>query len=125
MSAVPATRTTTGPAVRPQLRVHVRPKPSIGSVVLNRFFAFSCIAIFAFFVSSLCGQVMVEKARREGIKALSRAVDARKEEASLRRRIDSLSSLSSIDDWARTHGFVSPESVALAKKETSVETPAQ
>jgi hypothetical protein len=62
-----------------------------------------------YLVSSLTGQVMVEKARRDGIRASSRALEARKVEGELSKRLDLLTSFASVDEWAKTHNFLPPD----------------
>jgi hypothetical protein len=76
-----------------------------------------------FLVSSLTGQVMVEKARREGIRSMQRAMDARKVEAVLRHRLDSITGLTSVDEWAKTHGFFAPDQLVKGTGEKSVGQP--
>jgi hypothetical protein len=65
-----------------------------------------------YLVSSMTGQVMVEKARREGISASGRALEARKVEAELGKRLDMLTSFASVDEWAKTHNFLPPDQLA-------------
>jgi hypothetical protein len=70
------------------------------------------LASIAFVVSAasgLTGQVMMEKARREGIRAAVRAREARTAEALLRTRVTELTSMSSVQDWALAHGFQAPD----------------
>ena len=68
MSAVPATRTYV--EARPRLRVVQGQSRPIASAIAVRALAFAFIASATFLSSSLCGHVMVEKARREGIGGL-------------------------------------------------------
>jgi hypothetical protein len=107
MSAVPVVRTRT--EAKPQARVVSRVRPSIAYILLVKSVSFILIALMVYLSSSLFGQVMVEKARREGIRATIRAREARKAESVLRRRLDSLTSLSAVEEWAGTHGFLPPE----------------
>lgn len=73
---------------------------------------FVILAGLSFIASSLSGHVMVEKVRREGLRAGERAREARKAEAVLRQQVDALSSLGSVEDWAAAHNFVGPGIVA-------------
>jgi hypothetical protein len=52
---------------------------------------------------------MMEKARREGIRAQERARAARKAEIVLRQSIDAMTGLTALNDWAQAHGFRAPE----------------
>jgi hypothetical protein len=112
MSAVPAirspwrSRTERRPALRVVSGTRVRPRLSDAAIL------FVVVGGMAFFSSSLLGHVMVEKARREGISARARALDARKAETLLRSRIDGLTSLASVEGWAHAHGFVAPDGIA-------------
>ncbi|HZH98756.1 MAG TPA: hypothetical protein VEX38_07270 [Fimbriimonadaceae bacterium] len=120
MSAVPAYKTTSTTAAKPRLRVVARKRNPLGSILLTLGMKFFVIAGIAFFVSSLCGQVMVEKARREGLKAVERSRDARKAEAILRRRLDSLTSLSSISEWAKGNSLIAPDNLVKEKSDAII-----
>jgi P2-related tail formation protein len=61
---------------------------------------------------SLAGQVMVEKARRDGIRAAQRARAASGEISALRLRVQALTSSSSIEQWAVTNGFTPADQTA-------------
>jgi hypothetical protein len=121
MSAVPATNTTTTAA--PRLRARVARRSKTQTALKSRALAFATIVASTYLVSSLFGQVMVEKARREGISAVARASDARKMEAVLTRRLDSLTSLTSVDQWAKTHNFFPPDQLAAAGLKPGVVVP--
>ncbi len=54
---------------------------------------------------------MVEKARREGIRAVERNKDAAKEVALLRDKVQAMTRSSAIDSWAEINHFVAPESM--------------
>lgn len=111
MSAVPAirapwkTRSEHRPALRVVSGTRWRPR------VLAAATVFVTVGGLTFFASSLLGHVMVEKARREGISARGRAMEARKAESTLRSRIDSLTSLGAVEAWAQAHGFVAPDGI--------------
>ena len=72
------------------------------------------VTAVAFSAFSLAGQVMVEKARREGISATARAQSSARDIADLRAEVQDLSSSKSIDDWATANGFVPTESAPKA-----------
>lgn len=74
-----------------------------------RLLSFAIVAAAVFIGSSLFGQVMVEKARREGLQAIERARAARRAESVLRQEVDGLGSLGSVEAWAASHSFVTPE----------------
>lgn len=130
MSAVPIFRPQ--PEVRPKkdrpVRLHIRTQANLRVVtreqakakaqakpkvkVGQRLAVFATIAGVAFMCSSLLGQVMVEQARREGIRAMERAREARKMEAVLRSRLDVLTNLTSVEEWAKSKGMLAPEQQA-------------
>jgi len=112
MSAVPVHKPIIVPKPRPELRVEQGVKPAVGTNVLTRSIAFCVLTLSIYFVSSLSGQVMVEKARREGLSAVTRAKDAVKEEAMLREKVQALTRASAVDTWAEENGFVAPEALS-------------
>jgi len=117
MSAIPYSGPYEAPASpsRPSVRVRVR----YGSRTRqSRFRTFEYLAVFAlllsmlfglmYFTSSLLGQTMLEDARRAGIRAKERSVQARKAAVVLRGQVDRLSSVKSIEAWATSRGLLSP-----------------
>lgn len=128
MSAIPVFRPQ--PQVRPKkerpVKLHIRTQTSLRVVtredakaksqakarIASRSAVFGIIAGIAFMSSSMLGQVMVEQARREGIRSMERAREARKMEALLRTRLDVLTNLTSIEVWAKSHGMLAPEQLA-------------
>jgi hypothetical protein len=66
---------------------------------------FIAVVLLTFFASSLAGHVAVEKARREGLRALERAKEARKAEVVLRNRVDLLTGIRSVETWSAANGF--------------------
>src|SRR5688572_33048980 len=123
MSAIPATgpstttterrqhRSRSEPERRPARRVMTRRQARDRSATWAKVTGFVIIAGLTFMASSLAGQVMVEKARREGLRASERAREARKVEAVLRQKIDYLGSLGTVEAWATSHNFVAPDGV--------------
>jgi hypothetical protein len=126
MSAVPATKATPRveerrrhrhrsrrpnprPIQKPQDRMAERAKAKRRSIAMAQATTFAIIAGITFMASSLGGHVMVEKARREGLRAAERAREARKVEAVLRQKIDYMSSLSTVEAWATSHSFIAPD----------------
>jgi hypothetical protein len=106
MSSVPVT------GARPKARPRARRKSLVSSQSTAKITTFLIIVGVTYLVSSLTGQVMVEKARREGISASGRALEARKVEAELGKRLDMLTSFASVDEWAKTHNFLPPDQLA-------------
>lgn len=106
MSAIPVTRTTRR---RPAHAVGQAKGIQVSERAKNKVTLFMIVAGVAYLVSSLSGQVMVEKARRDGISASRRAEDARKVVAELSKRLDALTSLGAVDEWARNHSFLAPD----------------
>lgn len=80
------------------------------SALVAQTASFLVVAGLAFSTCSLVGQVMVEKARRDGIRASDRARIASRDIAALREDVQDLSSSQSIDDWATANGFVPTDS---------------
>ncbi len=110
MSAIPATRTTS----RTQsARTRSRARSKTAALVLGRTALFMGLSAMTYLVSSLSGQVMLENARRDGIAAQRRAVEARRSEVMLRSRINELTGFSSLEGWAVAHGFVAPDQPSL------------
>jgi hypothetical protein len=107
MSAVTVSR----PVVqsRPNLRVTTRSRSKVIGAVVARCAVFAVVALATSAASSLTGNVMVEKARRDGIHAAERSRDARAAEAVLRRKVNELTSIASIQEWAIAHGFEAPD----------------
>jgi hypothetical protein len=118
MSAFPVQKPIIVVRPKPQLRVEEGVKPAVGSVVLARVAVFGVLTLSIFFSSSLAGQVMVEKARRDNLRAVSRAKEATKEEAMLRDTVQALTRSSAIDTWAQQNNFVAPETSALSAEVT-------
>jgi cell division protein FtsL len=92
-----------------QVQTKKRVSTAIGQVA-----SFAFVTAVAFSTFSLAGQVMVEKARREGIRAEALAQETSREIADLRGQVQDLSSSKTIDDWAIANGFIPTESVPKA-----------
>ena len=127
----PSTRTRTRTAPRTTTRVAPRfPEPIIielptvrprtgrskkaktqkrVSTIVGQVASFAVITGIAFSTLSLAGQVMVEKARRDGIRATARARQTSREIADLRGEVQDLASSRSIDDWAAANGYLPTE----------------
>lgn len=117
MSAVPVQKPIIVSRPRPNLRVEQGGRVSVATKVGARMMQFGMATLVFFMCSSMAGQVMVEKARREGLSAASRAKEATKAEALLRTQIQDMSSTSAIDQWALAHGFQASEVLANQLKE--------
>lgn len=115
MSAIPATRTL--PASRPQTRR--KAKANVASIVVGRVLLFLVVGSTTYLSSSLGGQVMVEKARREGIVAQRRATEATRSEAGLRSRINELTGFTNLEHWADAHGFIAPDQLSIPSGDTT------
>ena len=74
---------------------------------------FLIIVGITYLIGSLSGQVMVEKARREGIGAGQRAAEARKVVEELNHRLAALKDLPAVEGWAKVHSFFLPDQLAL------------
>lgn len=95
---LPRHRTTRKPATKSGTR------PLVANAV-----SFIALASVTFCSVSLAGQVLVEKARRDGISASARARTASLEIAELRQRVQDLTSSRSIEEWAATNAFAPTE----------------
>lgn len=111
MSAVPVQKPIIIARPKPQLRVEQGTKPAVASTLFAKSAALALFVVAVFFASSLAGQVMVEKARRDGLRAVGRAREAAKEVALLRDKVQAMTQASAVDNWAQENGFVSPDSL--------------
>jgi hypothetical protein len=111
MSAVPVQKPIIVTRPKPQLRIEQGTRPVASSKAVTRTVLFGALTLSFFFSSSLAGQVMVEKARRDGMHAVQRAKDANKEEALLRDKVQSMTRSSAIDAWALQHDLIAPENL--------------
>lgn len=110
MSAIPVYRDSY--LARAPVRRRSHRFADIAYAIACRIVLFGLIAVAVYVASALTGNVMMEKARREGLDAQERARAARSAEVALRESIDSLTSLSALNDWACAHGFRAPEQLA-------------
>lgn len=105
MSAIPASHI--------YIPSKTKKRAKASSATLTNAFAytllFAALVGATWVISSLAGNVMVEKARRENIQSTRRAREARSSVAVLRRSIDSMTSYSAVSDWAISHGFRAPD----------------
>lgn len=97
--------------------IHARPKrtlaPNARKAVLADFIvvaaAFSLIVLLVFGASNLAGNVMVERARRDGINANQRLRAAIAAQATLAREIEALSNEEDLLAWGKRNGFIAPQ----------------
>lgn len=105
MAAIPASHINIGSQSRNRAKA--------SSVTFSGILSYTVLFLFivgsTWIVSSLAGNVMVEKARRESIRSTQRAREARGGVAVLRRSIDLMTSYTAINDWAVSHGFRAPD----------------
>lgn len=116
MSAIPATRSID---VRTRTKRTAKSRSKSASLLASRMLVFSVVAFCTYLASSMAGQVMVEKARRDGIAAQRRATDAKRTEGGLRSRINELTGFTAMDTWALGHGFVAPDRPSLPSQEVT------
>jgi|GEM_PF-2419979 len=111
MSAVPVHKPIiiARPKAKPELRVEQGTRPSVLTLILSRAALFTLLTLGIFFASSLAGQVMVEKARRDGLRAVERNKAAIKDVARIRDRVQELTSSAAIQQWAEINHFIPPE----------------
>ncbi|HTQ09619.1 MAG TPA: hypothetical protein VMI31_06065 [Fimbriimonadaceae bacterium] len=111
MSAVPVNKPIiiARPKAKPELRVEQGTRPSILSLLLAKAVLFAMLTLGIYFASSLAGQVMVEKARRDGLRAVERNQAASKEVAFLRDQVQAITDSSAIASWAELNHMIPPE----------------
>jgi hypothetical protein len=116
MSAIPLpnVRTETRPLTR--TRAVSKQRKVVGEAILAYSAAFAFLVAATYGASSLAGQTMMEQARREGLHAKERALDARKDVATLRQRVERLVGMRSIDQWASVRGFVTEGALVSTPK---------
>jgi len=66
------------------------------------------IATLTFALSSLSGHSMMEKARRDYVRAVDRSRAAKQDLALQRERVDRLCTMGAIERWAVSRGFTPP-----------------
>jgi hypothetical protein len=118
MSTVTANTT----AKKSKAKTKAKRRSRISEAVQARALTFIAIVGVTYLVSSLSGQVMVEKARQDAIHASQRALDAKKVEAELSKRLDEMTGFNAIGQWAETHNFKSLEDLTPSKQVAERET---
>jgi hypothetical protein len=123
MSAVPVQKPIIVTRPKPQLRVEQGVRPAVASKVIAKTALFGVIALSCYFSSSLAGQVMVEKARRDGLRSVERSKAAVKEESLLRQSVLSMTQASAVATWAEQNHFIPPEELVAeaASPESKIE----
>jgi len=111
---VPASRPAPGTKAKSKTRAKAEARAK--DRLLGKALLFVVLTVSSYAASSLSGQVMVEKTRREGIVASSRAQLAQEKEKTLRTQIDDLLRPSSIESWAMENGFVLNDAPAIQPK---------
>jgi hypothetical protein len=99
----------------PQPRAITRPRADVpaSGAEKSRFdrlalqlIGFISISILTYAGASLAGNILLESARNEAIQASARTRMARMEVASLRQRVDEMTSMRAVQDYASMRGFV-------------------
>lgn len=99
-------------AVEPVVTHRARPS------VMTQVAVFLIIVGLSYMIFSVVGQVLLEAQRRARIEADLRAREARRMEVVLKERLDSVSSLTAVNRWAASHGFVAPDRLADSSGQT-------
>ncbi len=81
------------------------------AAALARCVCYVLLAGFAMMFSSLSGNSLMEKARRDYVRAGERTKAAKMDVSLLRERVERLTTMGAIDRWAASHGFLPPESL--------------
>lgn len=77
--------------------------------VVDRGIVFGVVAFLAYSGSNLMGNAFVERARQDAISARKQTLIAQKSEASLRAKVNDLTSIDRVSDWATAHGMVTAD----------------
>ncbi len=93
---------------RAQARAAAHPRRQISRTLMGHIVMMVVVSCVTWFLMILLGNSMMENARREHIRAQSRANAARQDVARLHRRAERLASMAAIDEWARAKGYVPP-----------------
>ncbi|MFQ3587239.1 MAG: hypothetical protein SNJ74_10905 [Fimbriimonadaceae bacterium] len=99
-------------AFEPVVRHRARPS------VMTQVSVFLILVGLSYMVFSVVGQVLLEAQRRAGIEANLRAREARRMEVVLKERLDAVSSLTAVNRWAASRGFVAPDRLADSSGQT-------
>jgi len=92
---------------RPRADFGVAPAHRVGFDRLALQIAgFISLVFLTYAGASLAGNIMLESARNEAIQARARTRVARTEVASLRQRVDEMTSMRAVQDYAAMRGFV-------------------
>jgi hypothetical protein len=93
--------------VSPRARVRQQPsrRKRNGAIVTGITAAFLAMG-FTFIASSILGNTLLEQSRRDRIRSVERTKDARTEVAQLRRVLNSMTSMDSVDRWAVANNLV-------------------
>lgn len=78
------------------------------------------VIAITFGFSVLMGSSLMENARRDKVKAITRMSIARDDMARLRNRMDRLTTMAAVDTWARSRSFVPPHGLPLDSEGSSV-----
>lgn len=111
----PVTRQTRRRYVAPQSpRRRKRPNTAAKFVGFVALFAGSAVVAFGF--STLLGCSLQETAKRDALRANSKAKQARADVSRIKTKADRLATLKEIDQWAQENGFVPSYQRLLEKK---------
>lgn len=77
---------------------------------------FVSVMVVTFGVSSLLGHSLKENARHNAIKAGERATAARADVARIRKRVEKLSTMKSVDEWSILRGMVAAYKLPVGAK---------
>jgi len=107
------------PAEMP-VKVQRRSKVNVGRQILLKGMMFVAVFGVSYVASTLSGHYLVEKSRNQTIEATARATAALQSEREVRRRLDALTSASSIEDWALSHSFRPTDGLGQTSKVVSL-----
>jgi hypothetical protein len=107
----------------PRRQVRIKVVPSVAERIAVRAIALGCVVAATYVGSSLGGQVMLEKARHDEIRAIARAESAKKMEDAVQSRIDQVLRPDAIEAWALSHGFVPRNGVVAAAPDATKHAP--
>ena len=120
-AAVAARARTTGRSTpRVRIKSRVASQNSTSVYALRKLSVFGTFMCLGFMLSTVTGQVMLEKSRNDGKRSLQLASEARKGEYAIRKQVDALMSTTAVEEWAMAHGFIAPDAQVEPKEITQL-----
>jgi hypothetical protein len=106
--------------VQTPARVKRQAKVGLGQTIGLKAMMFTAVFSLTYVGSTLTGHYLVEKSRNQSIAASNRATSAIQAEREVQQRLDTLTSASSIEDWALSHGFRPTDGLGQTSKVVNI-----